>query len=172
MSRLTSLSPAAIRAMFSPDSDDSLISLITIYYPNSDTVAVRLCDNYTQRISETDDEVYYGVQSRGEDFIFVPVQLTLPSEEDNTAPRCSLVINDVTQYITPLIREIDGPPKVLLELVLANSPDTVEAYFADFYITNISYNRDSVNCELSMNDYQVEPFPCYTFTPRFFPGLF
>lgn len=172
MSRLSTMSPGAIKAMFSPDSSDTLITLLTIYEYDSSTVAARLADNYTKRISETADEVSYGVTSRANDFLFIPMQISLPSEEDNTSPKCSLVISDVTKLLIPTIRSLQGPPKVLLELVLTSTPDIVEAYFADFYISNISYNSESINCELTMVNYQVEPFPCYTFTPAFFPGLF
>lgn len=172
MSRLTTMSPAAIRAMFSPDSDDTLITLITIFDEDNITPAVRIADNYLERISETPEHVIYGVQSRGNDFIFLPVQITLPSEEDGAAPKCSMVINDVTRELTPTIRSLSKPPRVLMEMVLTSSPNTVEISFSDFYISNITYNAESVNCTLEMIDYQTEPFPCYSFTPRFFPGLF
>lgn len=176
MSRLSTLSPAAIRAMFSSDSDATLITLLTIYDPDTNLPTIRLADNYIERLIgtgyTTDDEVIYGVVSRTNKFIFIPMQISLPTEEDNTAPKCSIVLNDVTQYLTPTIRTLSGPPKVLLELVLTSTPDVVEASFSGFYISNITYNADSVSAELSMIDYQTEPFPCFTFTPAFFPGMF
>lgn len=193
MSRLSTLSVSALKAMFSTESDAALITLITIYDPtdpDGGLVAARLADNYIEELNTTtplgladfpgdvvnvvttDDDLVYGVISRNTNFIFVPVEITLPSEEDNTAPKCSLVIHDVTRYLTPIIRDISSPPKVLIELVLTSTPDVVEATFSGFYISNISYNADSVTCELAMTDYAVEPFPCYTFTPQYFPGIF
>lgn len=193
MSRLASLSPAAIKAMFSTESDATLMTLITIYDPTDTTgtaVAARICDNYLQRL-DTDtifglvgspanaqtlvtdgNELVYGVISRSNNFIFLPVEISLPTEEDNSAPKCSLVIHDVTRYLTPVIRDIQSPPRVLIELVLTSTPNVVEASFSGFYISNISYNADSVTCELAMTDFAVEPFPCFTFTPQFFPGIF
>lgn len=172
MSRLSSMSPAAIRAMFSPDSSETLIMLVTIYDEDGTTPVIRVADNYLQRLSETAEHVVYGVKSRGNDFIFLPVQITLPTEEHGSAPRCSLTINDVTRELTPFIRELTHPPRVSLEMVLTSTPNTVEVSFHDFYISNITYNAESVNCTLEMINYQTEPFPCYSFTPRFFPGLF
>lgn len=188
------LSPAALKAMFSTESDATLITLITIYDPtdtNGTAVAARICDNYLQRLTTSTllgltaypsnvvsvdtaptDDVVYGVVSNSNNFIFVPVELSLPTEEDNSAPKCSLVIHDVTRYLTPIIRDITSPPKVLIELVLTSSPDTPEASFSGFYISNITYNADTVTCELTMTDFAVEPFPCYTFTPQYFPGIF
>jgi hypothetical protein len=197
MSRLTSLSPAALKAMFSTETDAALITLLTIYNEAGDTPVARLADNYLERLtvgttypqqsftgnpipqniltsySEAGNfDLVYGVVSGGNNYIFIPMEISLPSEEDNTAPKCSLTFHDVTRYLTPTIRSLTYPPKIKLELVLTSSPSTVEATFSGFYITNITYNADSVTCELTMTDYAVEPFPCFTFTPQYFPGLF
>lgn len=177
MSRLTSMSMEAIRAVFSPDSDSDLIFLLTIYDPaDPSQVVVRLSDGFTQRLTtqyaETDEEVYYGVVSRNQEYLYLPMELSLPSEEEAQAPRCSLVLKDVTRHITPIIRTISGPPKVKMELVLSKTPDVVEASFSGFYISNITYNMDSVTAAMSMIDYEREPFPMHSFTPAYFPGLF
>lgn len=173
MSRLNTLSAEAKRQIFTPEADSDLIVLLTIYDPtNTNTVLARICDGFTQRISENSEEVVYGVISNGNTFTFLPMQITLPSEEEAQAPRCSLVINDVTRYLTPTIRTLQGPPRVKLELVLSKTPDTVEVSFDYLFINNITYNRDSVNCDLSMTSYEREPFPVHSFNPPNFPGLF
>jgi len=173
MSRLTTMSPEAIRAIFSPEADSDLLFLLTIYDPtNSSTVVARLSDGFTKRISETSDEIVYGVTSRTQDFIFLPMEISLPTEDEAQAPRCSLVLRDVTKYVIPIIRTIVGPPKVKMELVLSKTPDIVEASFSGFYISSFTYNADSVTADLSMIDYEREPFPMHAFTPAYFPGMF
>ena len=173
MSRLSTLSPAALKAMFSPESSDTLIMLLTIYDDSGDpTKNIRLADGYTQRISETARDITYGVLSRSLAYTFIPITVSLPSEDEAAAPRCSLTINDVTKLLIPIIRTITSPPKVLMELVLASSPSIVEASFPGFYITNFTYTAESVQAELSMINFATEPFPAYTFTPAYFPGLF
>jgi hypothetical protein len=169
------MSPAAIKAVFSPDSDADLILLLTVYNPaDPSEVVLRIADGYTGRITalETPDEVVYGVRSRGQDFIFLPMEISLPSEEEAQAPRCSLVLNDVSRYAIPIVRTITGPPKILMELVLSTSPDVVETSFAGFYINSFTYNAESVSGELAMIDYEREPFPQHSFSPAYFPGMF
>jgi hypothetical protein len=167
------MSPNALKAVFSPDSDDDLIILLTIYNPDNESeVIFRLADGYTKRISETADEVMYGVTSNGNDYTFLPMQISLPSEDEAQAPRCSIVMYDVTRYLTPVIRTITAPPRIKLELVLSKSPDVVEVSFSDFYINNFNYNADSVTADLAMIDYEREPFPMHSFTPRYFSGMF
>lgn len=167
------MSPSALKAVFSPDSDDDLIILLTIYDPSNETqVIARIADGYTKRISETESDVMYGVTSNGNDYIFLPMEITLPSEDEAQAPRCSIVMYDVTRYLTPIIRTITSPPRVKMELVLSKTPNVVEVSFSDFYISNFTYNADSVSAELSMIDYEREPFPMHSFTPQYFPGMF
>ena len=173
MSRLTSMSPNALKAVFSPDADDDLIILLTIYNPlNESEVIVRLADGFTKRISETADEIMYGVTSNGFDYTFLPMQISLPSEDEAQAPRCSIVMHDVTRYLTPIIRTITAPPRIKLELVLSKTPDVIEVSFSDFYINAFNYTADSVSADLAMIDYEREPFPMHSFTPRYFPGMF
>jgi len=172
MSRLTSMTPNALKAIFSPESDDDLITLLTIYNPlNESQVLARLADGYTKRIT-SDPEVIYGVTSNSLDYIFVPMNITLPSEDEAQAPRSSITLYDVTRYLTPTIRNLTAPPRIKLDLVLSKTPDVVEVSFSDFYITNFTYNAESITADLSMIDYEREPFPMHSFTPRYFPGMF
>lgn len=170
MSRIDSMSPDALKAIFSPNSDANLIALVSI--TNVGTSPIYIADGFTERIREEDEYIVYGVKSRGIDYMFLPIEISLPTEEEAQAPRASLTIHDVTRELTPIIRGLTEPPSIKIELVLNSSPDTVEVTFDYFYISSISYNRDSISCELSMINLDREPFPVHTFTPAYFPGLF
>jgi hypothetical protein len=180
MSRLSKLSPAAIRAMFSSETDEQLIMLLTIYDPNGNsdpaaaTTPVRLTDNYMQRLSTTtDDEINYGVVSRGNEYLFIPMTLNLPNEQETGVGDCTITLNFVTPEAITIVRShLVSRTKVLIELVLSNNPDYPEATYSDFYITSASYNADSITLSLSMVSYNKEPFPAFNFTPSYFPGLF
>ena len=177
MSRLSTLSPAAVRAMFSSETDENIIMLLTIYYPNeaNDVAVFRFADSYTGRLENltTDSEVVYGVSSRGQDFVFLPMNISLPSEQDTCVGSCTISLQYVTREAIEVIRtELNNPTKIKLELVLSGSPNTVEAVFPGFYITGATYNADSINFDLTMINLAREPFPCYNFIPSYFPGLF
>lgn len=172
MSRLTSMSPEALKQIFSPDSDSDLITLLTITDANTGEVLARIADGYTQRVGEDGVNVLYGVVSNGQTYNFLPMEITLPTEDEAEAPRCSITMYDVTSYLVPVIRELREAPRVTLQLVLSKTPDNVEIEFTDFYISNFNYNAQSVTAELSMTDYGREPFPMYSFTPQYFPGMF
>lgn len=173
MSRLSSLSPNAIQAMLSPDADDSLAVLLTFTADGLGT-PVRITDSYTQRLAglTTGDEVVHGIVSRSNDFVFVPFQITLPDEQVASAPRCQLIATDVTRYLIPVLREIEAPPSVLIELVMRGTPNIVEVAFGGFQMGAITYNANQITADLVVQSLAAEPFPCHTFTPSYFPGLF
>ena len=175
MSRLNSLSQSAIRAMFASETPEALILLITITNPADSANPVRLADGYTNRIASltTDTDVVYGVTSNGHDYLFMPMQLSLPGEQETGAGQCSLVLNFVTREAIEIIRQhLTSPVSVQIDLVLASTPDHVETSFSGFKITNVTYNADQITFDLNMVSLSREPFPAYTFTPANFPGLF
>lgn len=175
MSRLARLSPAALKAMFSSETDEQLITLLTLQDPSSPLQPIRLADGFVGRLAglTTDAEVVYGVTSRGNDYIFLPLEISLPSEEETGVGRCSITLNYITPELIQLIRKnLTNPTQVTLELILASNPNYVEATFPGFYVVSVTYNQSSINLELDMIDLSREPFPCYNFTPNYFPGLF
>lgn len=157
--------------MFSPDADATLITLLT-FTGAGITEPIRIADNYTGRISETDDDIMYGVSSRGNDFMFLPLEISLPTEEVTGNPRCSITIHDVTRFLMPSIRSINTAPNVLVELVLSSTPDTLEASFLGFKMVSVNYNANTITAELAIESMATEPFPQHSFTPAYFPGLF
>lgn len=169
MSRLTTLSPAAIKAFFSPDSGEQIVTLLTFV---AGATTIRLADGYTQRISETADEVLYGVVSRGNAFTFLPFSLSLPGEDADQAPACQITMHDVTRAIMPVIRGLTAPPAVTMELVLASTPDVVEVAFAGFQLNGIQYTAEQITGSLNVDMFALEPFPAHSFVPSSFPGLF
>ena len=188
MSRLSSMSPEALKAIFSPESSADLITLLSISDFDNNNTVIRICDNYISRLYGTDsmgnqltndEQIVYGVESRGQKYVFLPITVTLPSEEESGVPRCSLSIMDVTQLLIPVIRgTILRPLKLKLELILSTDPNCTnnggnpEITLSQLYINSITYNADSVQCDVSMLSYQSEPFPSLSFTQRNFPGLF
>lgn len=138
----------------------------------------RITDSWKERLSyTTDEEVIYGVKSTKNgferQFVFIPVEITLPQETESGETSCTLTINYITEELIDLIRSsINKPADVIIELVLSSSTNYIEAEFTGFFISNIRYNATQITFELSMIPYSREPFPAYNFTPLYFPGLF
>jgi hypothetical protein len=157
MSRNISLS--ARQALYAQETDEAFLILLTIDHDSLD-VPIRVSSDAVD------------TNSRGNTFTAFPFDLTLPDDDDNRSPRARLVIDNVDRQIVLAVRALESAPTVLMEIVRAADPDTVEARFADFRLTNVTYDARAVEGDLTVEDFTAEPFPAHVFSPSLFPGLF
>lgn len=157
MSRDTSL--AARMALNAQETGEAFLILLTLSHPAMQ-----------EPLRVTSDAVE--TQSRGESFAPFPFELTLPDDDGNGAPQARLAIDNVDRQIVRALRELGSAPFVLMEIVRAADPDTVEARFVDFRLTDITYDSRVVEGILGIEDFTSEPYPANVFSPGLFPGLF
>lgn len=110
--------------------------------------------------------------SRGNSFMPFSFDLVLPDDQDGRTSRAWLVIDNVDRQIVQAIRNLSSSPTVLIEIVRAAAPDTLEAQFIDFKLVNVSYDAQRVEGVLTIEDFTAEPYPAASFSPSLFPSLF
>lgn len=125
----------------------------------------------------TEAEVIYGVtriiNDQVQEFVYLPMQINLPPEQETGVGTMSISINYVTPQAITLIRKyLTQPTKVTIDLIFGNNPNNIEASFSNFWITSATYNAQSITLQLDMISFSREPFPSFSFTPSYFPGLF
>jgi hypothetical protein len=83
-------------------------------------------------------------------------------------------IDNIDTEILKAIRNLTGKrPSVRMEVVLASSPDTVEAGPFNFSILSINYNAASIQGTIGFEDDILNTaFPADTYTPTNSKGLF
>lgn len=113
-----------------------------------------------------------GVISRGDEFVALPFEVTLPNQDANQSPSARLKIDNITREIVTAARSITSPADVMLEVVLASDPDTVEAVMTGFKLREVTYDAFTVEGELTIELFELEPFPAGRMTPSRFSGLF
>ena len=74
--------------------------------------------------------------------------------------------------IVKSLRAIQAPLSVALEVVMASSPDTVEAGPFNMTLVAAEYDALTVAGELAFEDVLNEPFPGHSYIPSEYPGLF
>lgn len=166
------LSDATKESLLASESGEALIFLITIDHADFDEPAL-VCTSPLQRIVETDDEILYGVVSRGSTFTFIPsIDVTLPTDDDESPPSIQLSIGRYGD-IVDVVRSIGvEPPSVTVEMVLSTTPDVVEAYWPEFDLQETTIELDVITGTLGLDMLETEPGCPLSFTPANFPGLF
>lgn len=105
-------------------------------------------------------------------YLAFPFQFELPSQDESQLPAVRLLIDNVDRSIVQWIRTLSSPPTVTMDVVLASSPNTVEAGPFAMTLKSAPYDANQIQGELGFEDVLNEPFPKDSFTPSAFPGLF
>ncbi|MDE1151412.1 MAG: DUF1833 family protein [Micavibrio sp.] len=157
MSRDPSL--LARQALYAPETADAFLILLTLSHAS-----------LAEPIRVTSDAV--DTVSRGSQFVAFPFDLTLPDDTEGQSPEARLRIDNVDRQVVKAVRSLNSAPSVLIEIVRVATPDVIEAQFQDFRLTNVTYDSQVVEGNLSIEDFTMEPFPAAVFAPGNFPGLF
>lgn len=159
------------QAAYAQETERVLIALITITH---DDLAdpIRISTDPTERLSTPLDDIVYGTISRGNNYVFFPIALQLPGDTDEGPGNMSIQFDNVHRQYIETIRSIFTPASFLVELVLDDDPDTVEATWPEFLLTNVKYDALSITGTLSLETLERESFPSGSFSPSYFPGLF
>jgi len=158
--------------MQATEHDTVPILLLTISHNSFSDGPIRVSSDPTQRISADDYEVIYGTVSRSNNYLFYPMKVKLPTDEEDGAPKSSLVVDNVSRWLTAAVESIDprDPVSIDMEVVLSTSVDTVEISWPDFTLKNVNYDMFEVRGEFSMDALFGEPVPAHRMTPGWFPG--
>ena len=146
-------------AIYAPETNEEFIVLLTLSHTDL-SVPIRVNSSGAEIIS------------RSNTFLAFPFSITLPDDVDGQPPRAKLTIDNIDRIIVQTIRTISSAPSVLVEIVRESAPDTVEASFPDFKMTGVSYNQNTVEGELTVEEFMGEPYPARVFSPADFPALF
>jgi hypothetical protein len=156
-------------AMNAQETGEGAAILITITHPDAAT-PIRLSSDPTTRTSAT--PLTYGTVSRGNTYLFVGMNSTLPDEKDQAPPRARLLLSNVGREAIALARSISTPPQAKIELIRIADPDTVEIEFPELDMIGVEYDVDQLTFEMSADALAAEPFPSGSFDPAHFTGLF
>ena len=153
------LSPDTRRALQASDTAEAFLILLTISHAD-----------LPEPLRVSSDAV--DTTSRGMVFTAFPFNLTLPDDVDNQSPEARLTIDNIDRQMVLAVRSLTSAPTIVIEIVRANAPDVIEAQFQDFRLTNVTYDSQVIQGNLSIEDFTMEPFPAAVFAPGNFPGLF
>lgn len=151
------LSQAARQAIFASDTPEVFCVLLVLGDGQLDP-EIRVCSGGRD------------LTHLGETFLYAPFRLALPDDNDSQ-PEVTLQLDNVDRSIITAVADLDAPLSIKLLVVLASSPDVVEA--GPFFLTLREFTADAQVLEgaLRFEDLLNEPYPGDTITPATFPGV-
>lgn len=155
-------------AVFAPQTDEVFIILVTVEGDDL-TQPIRIANDPMQLLPSAGVR---GVISRGEEYVYLPLDIQLPQQDDTGIARATLTIDNVDRRIVEGARRASQGLSVTIEIILASDPDTVEVSVPDFRFEKVRYDALTISGEISLEFFDLEPFPSGRFTPSKWPGIF
>ncbi|NLS03627.1 DUF1833 family protein [Rhizobium sp. P32RR-XVIII] len=163
------VSPAFLNAINSQETDEVVICLLTVTHEDL-AEPIFLSSDATTRIS--DSPLVYATVSRGNEYLFLPFEFTLPDDKSDSPPRIQLSIDNTDRSLVAMLRSFTTPASIKLEIVLASSLDDVEIEMPALQLSEVTIGEEQVTADLVADALINEPYPAGQFTPGAFPGLF
>lgn len=153
--------------------DELEVVLVIIEHPLLDA-PVRLSSDNADRISV--EPLMYGTRSTwrtgdGSPFLFVMLDALVPDEQDDAPAQASLVLEILDSDIADILTATTVQATCHMAIVLASSPDNVEAEWIGLLMTSADGDSGQVSIKFSMEPITGEPYPADRMTKERFPGL-
>lgn len=151
------------------------VALIEITHPLLDA-PLRLSTDNTERLS--DQPLTYGTRSRWrnadprtEPYLWVVASALLPSDLDDTPASATIALENLDSRMVGLLRSFTDPAEFRIAVVLASSPDLVEAEYSGLQLVSAEMSAGEILIEISRDEIELEPFPAGRMSQMRFPGL-
>lgn len=157
---MRNISTTALQSILAEESGEVWLACVTIDHPSMAT-PIRVV-NDQQDLVRTEGT-----------FIGFPFMISLPADAEDDLPEVGIKIDNVDQTIIQELRSFSSGFTVKLEIVLASSPNTVEAGPFDFVLKDVQYNRLEIQGRLGYEvDLLNDGFPAMSFNPNTARGMF
>ncbi len=114
------------------------------------------------------------VISNTKTYLAFPFAVTLPPDDPELQVRARLSLSHVTSELN-ILRTLAGQrerPTFALKVIEATAPNVILQSISGLVSASVSYNADTMNIDLTIDNFLTEPFPSATFSPATFPGIF
>ncbi|MCM2431950.1 hypothetical protein [Agrobacterium rosae] len=151
------------------------VALFQIEHPELER-PIRLSTDNTERLSS--DPLYYGTRStwRGanpirDPFLWIVASAVMPSDLEDAPATAQLVLENLDQEIVNLVRSFTSPATIHMAVVMASSPNLIEAEYTDLNIISADIDAGEISLSISREEIELEYVPGGRMTARTFPGL-
>lgn len=112
-----------------------------------------------------------GADPQAEPFLWILASAVIPGDQADAPASAQLVLDNLDAQITEVLRSYTDLASVNLAVVLAETPDVIEAEFLDLKLVAAEGTDASVTLSLSREELELEHFPAGRMIRTKFPGL-
>ncbi|WP_304044161.1 hypothetical protein AB9L11_00825 [Desulfovibrio piger] len=157
--------------------EDWIVFLLELTHPDYPDV-MRIATSYTTRLGERPDgSPYYGIRSNlgqagqpQQDYLYLPVLLTPPSQEEDAVSSASLSIARHDELVV-MLRSVRTRVRCDMYQVSAHFPDRVLEKYPGFWLSTSNLGGASISLDITADTLESEGFPGLLYYKRYFPGV-
>lgn len=102
-----------------------------------------------------------------------PFQINLPDDDDSETPEVSLTVSNTDLEVSNAVLALVGQPDITFMVVLASSPNTIEAGPFPMKLATASITTDAITSTLGQEqDIFTQQVPGRSYLPSNSPGMF
>lgn len=158
------------------ESDDYPLFLFELTHPDYEGV-MRLCSSNVTRLGSWADGTpkngifsNLGTDGPEEEFVYLPMNFTPPSQEQEGAPTASVVLFRNNELVI-LVRTFRSKIAVRMYQASARQPNLIRAIYPGFYLISMELGGATIQGNIGVDMQETEPFPGMTFDKKWFPGV-
>lgn len=157
-------------------SDEIEVVLIIIEHPDLDGGILRLTSAYDPDRRISLEPLLYGMYSTwrtgdGSPFLFTIMEAIIPDEKDDAPSQASLVLELLDSDVGEILTSTTVQATCHMAVVLASSPDVVEAEWLDMLMTGADVDSGQAVLRFSTESLYDEPATASRMVKQNFPGL-
>ncbi|MGB3212441.1 MAG: DUF1833 family protein [Desulforhopalus sp.] len=168
-----SISLDANKEVYAQESGDYPIFLMTFSSPGLAN-DIRVSTDATTRLPglTTDEQVVWGTVSNSLEYMFCPMAIAWPAQQEGVPPETKLTISNIGRELVAAIRSLGPSPSLKMDYVLASNTDRIEQSVTGLLFLDADINTMNISGALKMDDTSRESCPFRTFGPSTARGLF
>lgn len=112
------------------------------------------------------------IVSRGETYRAFPINPPMPASVPGELQQVEFVVDNINREMIATIRGISTPATITEELILASTPDVVQAGPWALDLIGAVYDAYQIKLTVASEALWNEPYPHGLMTPPLFPSLF
>lgn len=158
------------RAVYSPRTKE-VYTLLTTFEHSTLSAPIRISSDNKDTFEVLGIQTR-GTVSRGNNYVFTPLDIILPDDVEGTISQAQLSIDNVAREIMDEIRNMADSPVITMEVVLASSPDSLEAVYSGFELVDVNANAIVITGTITLGNFLSEPYPGGTILPSNFQAYY
>ncbi len=122
--------------------------------------------------NESNLVAYWSLDVGKHKYLSFPFRFEAPDDTEDGDTKATIEIDNIDRSIVEVVRTIQSPPKITVQVVRGSNPDETEVEWPNFDLIQVDYDAFVVSGSIGQESFVLEPYPKDTFNQGTTPAIF